>query len=206
MKNLKTILTLIFTVLVLNGASFSQQGVSLGIEGGLNLANANLKPTLNNGSKTGFMVGGFVDIGVSKYVSIKPAIRYITKGFEIRNNFGVTYTENLSYIEFPMLINVNLPLNQVKPYFELGPTLGIQLSASEEATDGVNFQENDVSTAYESIDFGLYFGSGMEFKVADKTDLFTGFGYSLGFSNILKGTLTAKNNGFRFTAGVKFGL
>ncbi|MCC6866797.1 MAG: PorT family protein [Ignavibacteria bacterium] len=153
MKNLKTVLTLIFAVFTITAASFSQQGVSLGLEGGLNLANANLKPTLNNGSKTGFMIGGFVDIGVSKYVSIKPAIRYITKGFELRNNFGVTYTENLSYIEFPMLVNVNLPLNQVKPYFELGPTLGIQLSANEEATDGVNFRETDVSTAYESIDF-----------------------------------------------------
>jgi opacity protein-like surface antigen len=206
MKNLKTILTLIFTVFVFTSASFSQQGIGLGLEGGLNLANANIKPSFNTGSKSGFMVGGFVDIGVSKNVSIKPAIRYIMKGFEIRSNNGITFTENLGYIEFPMLVNVNFPLNHVKPYFEVGPTLGIQLSASEEATDGVNFQEKDVSTSFESVDFGLYFGSGMGFRVADKTELFTGFGYSLGFSNILKGTTTAKNSGFRITAGVKFSI
>ncbi len=206
MKNLVTILTLIFTVFIFTSASFSQRQVAIGLEGGLNLANANIKPSFNTGSKTGFMVGGFVDIGVSKNVSIKPAIRYIMKGFEIRNNNGITFTENLSYIEFPMLVNVNLPLNQVKPYFELGPTLGVQLSANEEATDGVNFQESDVSTSYESIDFGLYLGSGMEFKVADRTDIFTGIGYSLGFSNILKNSTNVKNNGFRFTAGIKFGI
>lgn len=209
MKNIKTIsasilAALLFTMLLIPSA-FSQD-IGLGLEGGLNLANANLKPSLNTGSKTSFMVGGFMDIGVSSHVSIKPAVRYITKGFEIRNNAGITFTENLSYIELPMLLKVNFPLNKVKPYFEIGPSVAFQLSANEEATDGVNFQESDVSSSYEGIDFGMYFGSGMEFKVASNTELFTGMGYSLGFSNILKGNISAKNNGFRITAGVKFGI
>jgi len=55
----------------------------------------------------------------------------------------------------------------------------------------------------------LFFGSGIDFHIANKTDMFVGGRYSLGLSNILKGqnvNATAKNAGFQFMGGVKFNL
>lgn len=204
MKYLTTILAALALIMMSPLNSFSQE-TGMGIEGGLNLANLNLTPTFNTNSKTGFMVGGFADIGVSKIVSIKPSVRYIVKGFT-QSGTGFSYSQTYSYIEMPLLIKAKLPLRHVKPYIEAGPTLGIQLSASSELTTAAGVTESDEGAFFTAIDFGLYFGSGAEFRVAPGTDIFTSFGYALGLTNISKNTTSAKTNGFQITAGVKFGL
>jgi Outer membrane protein beta-barrel domain len=181
------------------------QSTSMGIEGGINLANISTTPVFNTTSKTGFTVGGFADIGVSKVVSIKPGVRYIMKGYTFQNQLG-SYTESYSYIEVPLMIKAKIPLNQVKPYFEAGPTISMQLSANGEATNNGQVQTEDNTAFYNTIDFGLYFGSGVEFRVAPNMDLFTGFGYGFGLTNISKGTTKVNNNGFQMNTGVKFGL
>ncbi len=182
------------------------QSTGMGIEAGINLSNINVTPTFNTNSRTGMMVGGYAEIGVSDIVYIRPGLRYVMKGFSSGGN-GVTYTDRLSYLEIPLLLKVRLPLAKVKPYFMAGPTLGIQLSASEEATNGVQTQESDAGQVFESVDFGLFFGSGMDFKVAANTEMFFGAGYSLGLSNVVKlPGVTAKNSGIQFMGGVKFGL
>ena len=182
------------------------QSTGMGIEGGINLANISTTPVFNTNSKTGFTIGGFADIGVSKVVSIKPGARFIMKGFTFQNQFGTNYTESYSYIEVPLMIKAKIPLNQVKPYLEVGPTLSVQLSANGETTINGQVQTQDFSAFYNAIDFGLYFGSGVEFRVAPDMDLFTGFGYSIGFTNISKGTTKINNNGFQMNTGIKFGL
>jgi hypothetical protein len=204
MKHLKTILAVLASVIMYTSTSFSQE-IGMGIEGGLNLSNISTTPSLTTSSKTGFMVGGFADIGVSRIISIKPAVRYTVKGYTQQFN-GVSLNESYHYIEIPLLIKASIPLHRVKPYFEAGPNLGIQLSANQEFSFNGQVQDQDSGPFYNAVDFGLYFGSGMEFSVAPNTDIFTGFGYSLGLTNISKNQITAKNNGFRITAGVKFGL
>jgi hypothetical protein len=208
MKNLKFKLTMFVLAVFasVNSQTFSQTGTGLGIESGINMANMSLTPAFTTSSRTGLMIGGFVDIGVSRILSIRPGVRYVMKGFSTTSN-GITFTEKLSYLELPMLLKASIPLQRVKPYFSAGPTLGIQLSATEEITNGVQVQTGDVSTVFETIDFGLYFGGGLEFHVASGTDIFTGFGYSLGLTNVSKvPTFEGKNNGIQITGGIKFGL
>jgi hypothetical protein len=153
------------------------------------------------------MVGGFADIGVSRIISIRPSLRYVTKGFSLTGN-GLTLNEKMSYLEMPLLIKASIPLNHVKPYVVAGPSLGINLSASSEILNGGQvLQSADDGASWETIDFGLYFGSGFDFHVADKIDVFTGFGYTLGLTNVSKiQGLEGKNNGIQITGGVKFGL
>ncbi|HJY63057.1 MAG TPA: porin family protein [Ignavibacteria bacterium] len=203
---LSMVIMMLVMITVINTDSYSQSNTSLGIESGLNLANMSLTPNFTTSSRTGLMVGGFADIGVSRIVSIRPGIRYVTKGFSTTSN-GVTFNEKLSYLELPMLLKASIPLDRIKPYFTAGPTLGIQLSASEEITNGVQVQTNDAGTAWETIDMGLYFGGGIEFHVAHNTDVFTGFGYTLGLTNVSKiQGIEGKNNGIHITGGIKFGL
>ncbi|MBV6478243.1 MAG: hypothetical protein HGGPFJEG_00993 [Ignavibacteria bacterium] len=202
--------TKVVSVLVMTIMSFVtniySQSTGMGIEGGINLANISTTPIFNTNSKTGFTIGGFADIGVSKVVSIKPGAKFILKGFTFQNQFGGNYTESYSYIEIPLMIKAKIPLNQVKPYFEAGPTVSIQLSANGEINNNGQVQTQDFSSLYSTIDVGLYFGSGVEFRVAPDIDLFTGFGYGFGLSNISKGSTSVKNNGFQMNTGVKFGL
>ena len=205
MKFTKLVALLVLTVMSVVTNTYSQS-TGMGIEGGINLANISTTPVFKTTSKTGFTVGGFADIGVSNVVSIKPGARFIMKGFSFQNQFGTNYTESYSYIEVPLMIKAKIPLNQVKPYFEAGPTVSIQLSATGESTVNGQVQTQDFSASYNAIDFGLYFGSGIEFRVAPGMDLFTGFGYSLGLTNISKGTVSIKNNGFQMNSGIKFGL
>ncbi len=205
MKFLTTILAALALIMMYPVNTFSQEA-GMGIEGGINLANISTTPAFNSTSKTGFMVGGFADIGVSRIVSIKPGARFIIKGYTSQNQFGGSSSESYSYIEIPLLVKAKIPLNKVKPYFEAGPTLSIQLSATGESTFNGQVTTADYSASYTAIDFGLYFGSGIEFRVAPDIDLFTGFGYGLGLTNISKGPTSVKNNGFQMNAGVKFGL
>ncbi len=182
------------------------QSTGFGIEGGLNLSNISVTPDITTNGRAGFTVGGFADIGVSRLISIRPGLRYVMKGFSSSGN-GVTFTDRLGYLEIPVLLKINFPLTEVKPYIMAGPTLGIQLSASEEATNGVQTQTSDASTVFETIDFGLFFGSGLEFHIANKTDMFIGGGYSLGLSNVVKiPNISGKNSGFQFMGGFKFNI
>lgn len=208
MKNLKFKLMMLILAAAasINTQTVAQTSTGIGIESGINLANMSLTPAFTTSSRTGLMIGGFVDIGVSRIISIRPSVRYVMKGFSTTSN-GITFTEKLSYLEMPMLLKASIPLHRVKPYFTAGPTLGILLSASEEVTNGVQVQTGDASSIFETIDFGLYFGGGLEFHVASGTDIFTGFGYSLGLTNVSKvPTFEGKNNGIQVTGGIKFGL
>jgi len=202
------ILAKISIIVVAIAAIFSTQSFSqpkLGIEAGLNLSNSSFSPDLRSGSRTGIMIGGFAEFKVSPLFSIKPGLRYIMKGFSVGDGWGNQNTFKLNYIEAPVLLKVNFPVQQVKPYVEAGPTVALRISSTVESIDG----DVDASEAFETIDFGLYFGSGLDFRVANNIEMFTGIGYSLGLSNTLSainGNITGKNNGFKIISGVKFDL
>lgn len=199
----KTSIIIVALAAIFSTVTFSQ--TKLGIEAGLNLSNSSFSPDLRSGTRTGFMLGGFAEFKVSPLFSIKPGLRYIMKGFSVVDDWGYQSTIKLNYIEAPVLVKVTFPVQQVKPYIEAGPTVALRISANAESVDG----DVDASDAFETMDFGLYFGSGLDFRVSGNTELFAGIGYSLGLSNTLSainGNVTGKNNGFRIVSGVKFDL
>lgn len=209
MKFIKTTLLMTAMLAVFSTQLFSQS-VKLGIEGGMNLSNSSFTPDIQSSSRSGMLFGGFAEIKVSPIISIKPGIRYIMKGFSVMNNGGFPNNFKVNYIEVPALLKVTFPVSSVKPYIEAGPTFSLRVSANEEINLGnqQQAQESDVSQLFESTDIGLYFGSGMDFRVGNNAEMFTGIGYGLGLTNTISSVanLTAKNNGFRIITGVKFDL
>ena len=203
---LKTILLAVLMA-VSTISVYSQPTLSLGLEGGLNLANVSITPSQTSNSRTGLIIGGVLDIGISRNIGVTTGLRYTMKGFQVTNG-GVTFTDKLNYLEVPALLKVKFPLTEVKPYLVGGPVLGIRVSASEEQSNGIQTADVDASSAYETIDFGLLFGGGLDFNIANKTDLFIQAGYGFGLSNIWKQstTVTVKNYGIQITGGVKFKL
>jgi opacity protein-like surface antigen len=208
---LKTIL--LAALLALSTVSvYSQPRFSLGLETGINIANVNVTPSASTSGRTALIIGGVADIGFTNNIGIVTGLRFVMKGYSntFTNVNGVSQTDNvkLNFLEFPALLKVKFPLTEVKPYLIGGPTLGISLSSTVESTAGTQSASSDVSSSVESIDFGLFFGAGLDFNVASNVDMFGQGGYALGLSNILKGntTTTLKTYGIQLTAGVKFRL
>jgi hypothetical protein len=187
--------------------SKAQVSVAFGPEFGINLANVNVTPTTTTDSRTGFIIGGLADINIGNVMGVTSGLRFVMKGYTSTSQ-GVTFKEKFNYLEIPILLKARFPLTEVKPYVHGGPVLGINLAATEEQSNGQQTQNVDVSNSVESIDFGLLFGAGLDFKIASKTALFIQFGYQLGLSNWLKNntTVTAKNYGIQITGGAKFSL
>jgi hypothetical protein len=202
----------LFSLSVFSSIGYSQTTFSLGLEAGLNIANVSVTPSVSTSGRTALIIGGVADIGFTKSIGLVTGLRYIMKGYSntFTNGNGVSQTDNvkLNFIEFPALLKVKFPLTEIKPYLIGGPTLGISVSSTVESTAGTQSATSDVSSSVESIDFGLFFGAGLDFNVAPKIDLFAQTGYALGLSNILKGntTSTIKNYAIQITGGVKFKL
>ncbi|NOS84097.1 MAG: PorT family protein [Ignavibacteria bacterium] len=187
---------------------YSQSKLSLGFEAGLNIANTVETPSSSFGSKMGFIIGGMLDANLSPNFSLQPGVRFITKGSSYSGADGVA-TFNSSVIEIDALAKVKFPLTEIKPYLFAGPSLGFIMSVNYSQTPtGGTSSSQDVSQYFESIDFGLMFGGGLDFKVAPTMDLFGQFGYSLGLSNIRKNNpaATTKTTGIQITTGLRFKL
>lgn len=215
MKKLFAI-SLLLTAFIVSTNAYSQT-LAIGIEAGVNIANANITPsTTTTSSRTGFLVGGIVDIGFSPTFGITTGMRYVMKGFSFpgvtTTGIQVEATNKVSYLEFPVLLKVKFPLTEVKPYIIGGPTIGLKLAANQDFVGGGASGTSDISASTESIDFGLLFGAGMDFRVGPKMDLFVQGAYNLGISNVEKalnqvGTPSStKTYGIQFTGGVKFRL
>jgi hypothetical protein len=200
--------TIFILLLVYTAVNYSQSKISLGVEGGINIANTIETPSSQFGSKMGFIIGTHADIGISPNFSVAPGVRFVTKGSKYSGADGVAnFSANV--IEIDGLVKAKFSLTEIKPYLIAGPTLGFILSVNyEETPTGGTSTSYDVSSNYETIDFGLLFGGGLDFKIAPKVDLFSQFAYSLGLSNIRKNNpaQTVKTTGIQITAGARFKL
>lgn len=183
------------------------QSLAIGIEGGVNIANVSATPTFASNTRTGIIIGALLDVGFTPTIGLTTGLRYNMKGYSVTQGTQ-SVTVKLSYLEFPALLKVKFPLTEVKPYLIGGPVLGIQVAATQDFTDGTQTTNSDISSLIESIDFGLLFGGGIDFRVGPKAAIFVQPAYAFSLSNIIKNstTQTTKNNGFQITGGVKFGL
>jgi hypothetical protein len=186
----------------------SQIKLKIGPEAGICIANFTGTPDPTSNSRTGLIFGANLEIGISKYISIQPGLRFVMKGASTTVTGG-TFTDKLNYLEIPALLKVNFALTEVNPYVFAGPVLGVMLSANEDQTPtGGTTTTSDISSLLSGTDFDIMFGAGVGFKIAPKIELYGQFGYSLGLSNILKNatTQTLKNNSIQLTAGAMFAL
>ena len=145
--------------------------------------------SLNSTTKTGFHIGGLVDIGLSDVLSLQPGAFYSTKG-------GGSGT--LGYIEIPVNVIYSTGSGDGKFFFGAGPYFGYGVSVS----DGGKFGSgtNDIANPDYGVNVlgGYRFGSGLSFNV----------NYGLGLANLnndkSSGNYTVKNNVFAISVGYFF--
>jgi hypothetical protein len=185
----------LFAASLLTVTSASAQ-VTLGVKGGLNIADVGGGDAPSTGeTKTGFIGGGFLELQFGNIFAVQPEVLYTMKGIE--NFSGTPDSEiKLSYIEVPVLLKVNVPIegSNIRPNFYAGPVVAFEGSCK--VTDpGTSVDDEDCDAAaaapafddepFETVstDFGLVFGGGLDFLIGG-AEVGADVRYTLGLTTI----------------------
>jgi hypothetical protein len=150
------------------------------------------------GTRTGFLIGGYANIGFGAPVTVQPELLYVQKGASTDVEGG-TITTKYDYIEIPVLVKYQIPAGGFSPNLFAGPALGFNVTAERTNGDTVDLSEGTSGT-----EFGLYFGAGSDFGLSAGT-VSIDLRYNLGLTSInSEGEGSINNQGFMITAGFAF--
>ncbi|TRX59573.1 PorT family protein [Fulvivirga sp. M361] len=195
MKKL-TLLTIVLLVGIVVQSN-AQAGFRLGLKGGLNFAN--IDTDTDASSRTGYHVGAFATIKVSKF-AIQPELIYSSQGAEFEFSGVEDAKSNFNYLNIPVLLKLYLigGLN-----LQLGPQFGFLLNA-ESDNDVLEelAQTSDLKDAYKGSDVSLGIGAGIDLPFGLTADA----RYNLGLSEIDDNVALAsqKNQVFQLSIGYRF--
>ncbi len=163
----------------------------LGLEAGANFANligSDVSSiTSDNANRLGFVGGGYLSLNLSPSFAIRPEVLYEQKGVAIS---GSSTSDELDYIEVPVLLKIGLGTPIINPNILIGPAFSwntLAKASNGSSISGIN-----------SSDVGLV--GGVELDI----DKFNVSGrYELGLDNIQKNT-NVQNGTFTFLVGFSF--
>lgn len=222
----RLIVVTICCLVVLAPAILAQPNIGIGAKAGINIANASYNPDLPAGftksSRTGFMFGGVVEIGLAGPLYIQAEPLYVQKGSVVEGTIGVDpftlqpvtgkSTTKVGVFEIPILLKAKFPAGPLKPYVFAGPSIGFLLAATETEEAQGQSTDVDIKDQLSSTDIGLLFGAGAEFKVAPLVALTLDARYSLGLTDLSKTVpgevahRSIKTTGIQILVGVLFHL
>lgn len=214
-KKLTCALLVFICSLIVTGSSYSQIP-SIGIKGGLSVANVSGYPT-DTDNKTGFALYAFMDILNLPFISVGGEAGYVQKGFNLPvvltdpqgNPTGSYDIKNeIGYVDISVIGKVKLAGKTAVPYLLAGPTFGVKTSASSKAVGGSGPVDGDLKTLvdnYKSTSIGGTFGLGIEVPTPALIKIMAEARYGIDFSNSYESTpFNLKNKGFEFLIGVAF--
>ena len=194
----------VLVVMMMFAASVSAQSPKVfGLKGGVNMFKPYGDDVTDVGYYTSFAIGAFYYHACSEIFVLQPELYYSVKGGK-ETEEGDESVLKLSYIDIPVLLKFNLPLEGKSwaPNLYAGPYLAFLM--------GADINDYDVKDAFSSTDFGLVVGAGADFKLSEgKHMLELDFRYSMGFTKIYDAgdlDVQAFNNGFQFLLGFGFSL
>lgn len=199
MKHASMVTTVAFLV-ALASQTFSQVQFGIGVKAGLSLSSASVDPdpyaglqaqginsTKSGGTGFGVSANAELSFGRMFAVALEPGYTQKSVKWELTQGTArATDERTISYLQIPVLFRVKFIEGTVRPYAFVGPNIGLVLSSKAKFQGFANIQdgEYDVKSTTSSIDFGLEFGGGTEFKVARQVALTGDIRYNLGLSNL----------------------
>ncbi len=223
MNTAKRIITTTFALLLVT-CTFAQ--VSLGVKGGVNIANistpeisiVNIPDIQANKS---FTVGAVAEFGIKNGFAIQTEANYTKKGFTINEGIpleiadfplpvGVKVTTDLNYIEVPVLAKYNFGNEKVGGYITAGPTMSYASNGRFRTSANFIIDFNVIDRKFDfddlnisKFDIGASVGAGGTVNVG-ASKLFVDARYTHGFNkmdNIPVIDLDFKNRNFALTTG-----
>jgi len=205
MKKLSTLLLACFLVAGVTTSMQAQSPVSIGLKGGLNIADLT-NTEFDTDTRTGFLGGVSLNISLPSIpFGIESGLYYTQKGTSYSSDIG-TGTLKLDYLEVPVLARFNLDMpGSVTPHLLAGPYLGFNVNSEIEGSDGESSVSSDISDEIVSTDFGLLFGAGLDFNLG-LTALNAQIRYGLGLMNVFEDDVddNIKNGVFSIAVGIRF--
>lgn len=158
-------------------AASAQEGVSLGVKGGLNFSNFGGDASDNDliKSATGFHAGAWAAIKPSDMFGVQFELLYSQQGAVTESNIAGSLQDiesNLNYVQIPILLKY-YPIKMLS--IQLGPQFGILTQAESQVGD----RETDIKDSVKSADIGIVGGAALEFGSRFQA----GVRYNYGLSN-----------------------
>lgn len=149
----------------------------------------------------------FVNIGLSKWLSLQPEIQFAPKGANFGSDGMVGSTVEMQYIAAPLLANLevpNLPLEYVTPRLLAGVVPSRLLSARVIDRGG----STDFKDSAATYDVGLLFGIGATVTPVPRHSLVIEARYEHGLISIdaSENNTDRRNRTFTFMLGYQFSL
>jgi hypothetical protein len=183
----------------------AQGQMSAGIQGGVTLADLGGDVT-GTDMKVGFAGGAFFGYQLHEYFRLQVAGQYVQKGAKEEDGDGkikVDYIEAL----VPLTLTIPIENSPLMPRVYAGPAVAFEMSCK--ITDGDSVDCEDVGQKTKSVDFGVFFGGGVDFMVGNGAIMLDVL-YNLGLANINdeadSDEFSVKNKNFQFMAGYRFFL
>lgn len=204
-------LVVLAAIAVMSVSAMNAQEVRLGAKGGVNFATFNGDNLGDIKSRTGFHIGGLVEIPISERFSVQPEILYSAQGAEYRDRgteLGVNYdykvTEKLDYISVPVMAKFYVVDGLA---IEAGPQVSFLTSSKGEyegTAGNISVSGDSDLEDVSKIDFSL--GAGASYRLP--MGLFFGARYNFGLTNVNDGDNADNNkihnNVLQLSAGYSF--
>lgn len=154
------LLTLFSLILTINAAAQERHYGIKGGAGAYEISSEIGDMSATSDPKIGFEAGIFGDFPINEILSIQPEVVFVQKGGENEdsNDFSGTPSVTLNYVDVPLLLKINAPLDgNIKPYIFGGPYAGYLVEASS------NMEGNNVDlTEYlAEFHYGVKMGLGV---------------------------------------------
>ncbi|RPH95218.1 PorT family protein [candidate division KSB1 bacterium] len=190
---------------------------ALGVKGGLNIAGATKDPDggFSVSRKVGVMIGGSIEMPLtaSNKITLRGELLYVSKGWKEEGDyvwFGtpVEYegTASVDEIDIAPFLVFRFPSGKMTPFLQVGPELGLNLSAKAKAeTNGAS--DTDDIKDWSGMNLGLNLGAGIAVPAGNGEVVFDAR-YNLGLMNCYTGDndYTVKTNGIQFLVGYNFSV
>ena len=190
----------------------AQRPFRVGIIGGYNMANLDGDGIEDADSRSGFDIGGLVQIPMGEMITIQPEVHYSQRGASFEEE-GVGAEIALDYIHVPVLLRAGVPLAEGFDFdFIVGPSFAFEMGCEIEPEEGDSFDCDDDALGGEfdrkSTSIGII-GGGSFAWAAGPGDLLVDVRYDWGLTNISDSDADdsdVKNTALQFLIGYAFPL
>lgn len=218
MRRLSPYLFILTVVFITSSTSRGQSPLRIGVQSGLSIAYQSWPSIVSSSSRRGLTVAAILEYRVSGPIYLQGGARYIQKGSELGGEVitdetgpeplgeGTTHF-NFNNLEFPVLLKVMFNSGKVKPYFLLGPSLGINILSRSIFTahlfatgETMEVHSEDIDGA-DSTELAFEIGGGGELQLSNIASVAVTLRYSKGLTTVLGGL---KSKGLLVTVGTLF--
>ena len=188
-----------------------QAQTTIGVKGGVNISSVDTNITDISelvDSKTGFVGGGFVTLGLGSLFALQPELLYSQKGFQVEEG-GQSAQLGTNYIEIPVLLKAQFKLAMLRPAVYAGPVVSFETGCTVSVSDiSVDCSDDESFVDRKKNEWGAVFGANLDF-ILGPVILILDARYQLGLTNLADvpdSDEEVKNRLWQIMAGVGFTL